>query len=290
VKRLASISTGAAIVVAGLSLAVTGGVSLAASTAAGGPARATVTSAAKLPKITVAMTGKKITVGGALQSGGVQVVATVTGERQGEPIFVRLNPGVAMSRFLKLLQANADPNNLTGIGSIVTDAAVARGHTSTIQADLKPGRYVALDIAANGQPPLTTFTIVKATSPAKLPAPHATVAAIEFGFRGPGKLHDGELVRFANHGFLVHMIDFGRARNAADAAKAARLLRQGKLRQAGPLITSQGTFAGPLSHRSSQQEVIRNRPGYYVLVCLMETQDGRDHILLGMERVIRIVK
>jgi len=289
-KRLASISTSAAIVAAGLSLVVTSGVSLAASTAAGGPARASVTSAAKLPKITVVMTGKKITVGGALQSGAVQIVAAVNGERQGEPIFVRLNPGVPVSRFLKLLQTNADPNSLTGIGSIVTDVAVAGGHPRTIQADLKPGQYVALDIAGNGQPPLTTFTIAKATSPAQLPAPKATIAAIEFGFRGPGKLHDGELVRFANHGFLVHMIDFGRARNATDAYKAARLLRQGKLRQVGPLITSQGSFAGPLSHRSFQQEVIRNRPGYYVLVCFMQTQDGRDHILLGMERVIHIVK
>ena len=289
-KRLASISTSAAVVAAGLSLVLTSGVSLAASTAAGGSARTAATSAAKLPKITVASTGKKITVGGALQSGGVQIVATVTGEQQGELIFIRLNPGVPLSRFLKLLQTNADPNSLTGIGSIVTDVAVARGHTRTIQADLQPGNYIGLDIASNGQPPLTTFTIAKATSPATLPVPQAKIAAIEFGFRGRGKLHDGELVRFANHGFLVHMIDFGRARNAADAYKAARLLRQGKLRQVGPLITNQGSFAGPLSHGSFQQEVIHNRPGYYVLVCFMETQDGRDHILLGMERVIHIVK
>ena len=48
---------------------------------------------------------------------------------------------------------------------------VGRGKTSTIQADLKPGQYVALDVAGNGQPPLTPFTIAKAASPAKLPAP-----------------------------------------------------------------------------------------------------------------------
>jgi hypothetical protein len=290
-KRIASISASAAILAAGLSLAVPGSVSLAASTAAGESARAAVTSAASLPTITVAMTGKKITVGGALQSGGVRIVSTVTGERQGEPIFVLLNPGVTLNQFFKLLpRAAADPNNLYGIASIVTDTMVGRGKTSTIQADLKPGQYVALDVAGNGQPPLTPFTIAKAASPAKLPAPQATIAAIEFGFRGPGKLHHGELVRFANHGFLVHMIDFGRARNAADARKAARLLRQGKLRQVGPLITNSGTFAGPLSHAAFQQQVIRNRPGYYVLVCFMETQDGRDHIVLGMERVIHIVK
>ena len=289
-KRTTSIGTCAAIMAAGLSLAIPGGMSLAASTAAAGAARAAATSAATLPKITVAMTGKKITVGGALQSGGVRIVATVTGEQQGEPVFVRLNPGVPLSRFLKLVQAAADPNSLNGIASIVVDTVVGRGKTRTVQADLKPGKYIALDLANNRQPPLTTFTVAKAASPAKLPAPKATISAIEFGFRGPGRLHDGELVRFANYGFLVHMIDFGRARNAADARKVARLLRQGKFRQARPLITGSGTFAGPLSHRAFQQLVIGNRPGYYVLVCFMQTQDGRDHVLLGMERVIRIVR
>ncbi len=290
-KRIASISAGAAVLTAGLSLAVPGAISLAASTAAIRPAHAVVTSAASLPTITVAMTGKKITIGGTLQSGGVQIVSTVTGERQGEPIFVLLNPGVTLNQFFKLLpRAAADPNNLDGIASIVTDTMVDRGQTSTIAANLKPGQYVALDVAGSGQPPLTPFTIAKAASPAKLPAPEATIAAIEFGFRGPGKLHDGELVRFANHGFLVHMIDFARARNAADAYKAARLLRQGKLGQTGPLVTGGGSFAGPLSHGAFQQQVIRNRPGYYVLACFMQTQDGRDHVVLGMERVIHIVK
>ena len=288
-KRIASISASAVLFAA--LFAIPSSISIAASTAAGGPARASVTSEVSLPKITVAMTGQAITVAGDLQSGGVRIVSTVTGERQGEAIFVLLNTGVTLNQFLNLLpRAAADPNNLDGIASIVTDTTVGRGQTRTIQTDLRPGQYVALDVAGNGQPRLTPFTIATAASPATLPAPEATVAAIEFGFRGPGRLHDGELVRFANHGFLVHMIDFGRARNATDARKAARLLRQGKLRQVGALLTASGSFAGPLSHRSFQQLVIRNRPGWYVLACFMETQDGRDHVVLGMERVIHIVK
>jgi hypothetical protein len=88
-----------------------------------------------------------------------------------------------------------------------------------------------------------------------LPAPQTVIAAIEFGFRSPGMLHDGELVRFANHGFLVHMVDFARVRNAADIRKAVRLLRHGKLRQTGPLVTGSGTLTrchtAPCSSRSS---------------------------------------
>jgi len=290
-KTIGSIKRTAAAIAAGLSLAIPGSIVLAASTAAAAPAHPSAASGASLPKITVAMNGKKITVGGDLQSGAVRIVSTVTGERQGEPVFVRLDPGITPSQFLKVLpRAAADPNNVDGFASIVVDTIVSRGHTSTIQANLKPGEYIALDVAHNGLPPLTPFTIIKAASPAKLPAPKATVSAIEFGFRGSGMLHKGQLVRFANHGFLVHMIDFGRARSAADARKAARLLRQGKLRQVGPLLTGGGTFLGPVSHGAFQQLVIHNRPGYYVLACFMETQDGRDHIRLGMERVIRIVK
>ena len=44
-----------------------------------------------------------------------------------------------------------------------------------------------------------------ASSLQPLPKPEATVRSIEFGLRGPKTLHDGELVAFANKGFLVHM-------------------------------------------------------------------------------------
>jgi hypothetical protein len=50
------------------------------------------------------------------------------------------------------------------------------------------------------------------------------------------------------------------------------------------------SFQGPVSHGALQQQTITARPGVYVLVCFMQTQDGRDHTRLGMERVIRIAK
>jgi hypothetical protein len=291
-KRILSLAAGATAVAATVSLALTGGTSLAAS-AAGAARVARTAQHAALPKITVSMNGKKIAVGGTLQSGGARIVSTVTGEPQGDPIFVRLNPGVTLGQFFALLHssASADPNNLNGVASIVTDAQANRG-TSTIQAYLAAGQYVAFDTVANNPAswPVTTFVIAKSAHPAKLPRPAATLAAIEFAFRGPGRLHRGELVRFVNRGFLVHMLVYAVARNHAGAVRIARLLHAGKENQAQRLSIGFGTFAGPLSHGSSQQLVIRNRPGWIVLACFMETQDGRDHVLLGMERVIHIVK
>jgi len=268
----------------------------AAALALAAPSRASLAAAsaphqAALPTITVKMTGTKITVGGALRSGGVRIVSTVTHEPQGFPAFIRLDPGVTLGQLFALLHsgAAADPNNLDGIAAIVVDAAANRG-TSAVQADLRPGQYVAFDTARNNPAtwPVTTFTIAAAAHPAKLPTPRATIAAIEFGFRGPGTLHNGELVRFANHGFLVHMLVAARGASAAGAAKIAQLLRAGKDGQAQRLATGFATFAGPLSHDAAQQLTVRVRPGWWVLACFMNTQDTREHTQLGMERVIHI--
>jgi len=282
-KRIFALAAAATAGSAALSLALSGGTSLAA----GRPHHAA------LPKISVSMNGKKIAVSGALQSGGVSIVSTVTREPQGAPLFIRLDPGVTLAQFIALLQSSAssDPNNLNGVASIVTDAQANKG-TSVIQADLLPGQYVAFDSVRNNPSswPHTVFVIKKAAHPAALPRPAATLATIEFGFRGPGTLRDGELVRFANHGFLVHMDVYAVARNHAGAVKIARLLHQGKENQAQRLSVGFGTFAGPLSHGSYQQLVVHVRPAWIVVACFMQTQDGRDHVLLGMERVIHIVK
>ncbi len=86
------------------------------------------------------------------------------------------------------------------------------------------------------------------------------------------------------------MIVAARARSAAGARQLARLLRAGKDNQAQRLATDFYSFFGVLTHGAYQQEVIHNRPGYWVLACFMDTQDHREHVQLGMERVIRIVR
>jgi len=279
---------------AGISIAATVSVALSTGIAGAAPVRpaspAAARSAGSLPTITITMTGKKITVGGTLQSGGVQIVSKVTNEAQGSPVLVRLDPGVTLAQFFAALpKIAADQNNIQGLGSFVFSPQANKG-TSSAQANLAPGQYVAADLAPSGQPPLTTFMIPKAASPASLPKPQATIASIEFAFRGPVRLHDGELVRFANHGFLVHMIVAARARSAAGAREIARLLKEGKNGQAQRLATNFFAFDNLLSHGAYQQQVIHNRPGFWVLACFMDTQDHREHTVLGMERVIQIVK
>jgi len=284
------LATGVAL--AGTLISAAAALAMSAGIAGAAQARLNSGAAAKapLPTITLTLTGKKVTVAGTLRSGGVRIVSKVSKEAQAAPLLVRLDPGVTLQQFFAAVpKITADPNNIDGIGAIVFSPEADKG-TSSAQVNLAAGQYVAVDIAPSGPPPITTFVITKSDSPAALPKPGATIASIEFAFRGPARLHDGELVRFANDGFLVHMIVAARARNAAGAREIARLLKAGKDNQAQRLATNFYAFDNLLSHGGYQQLVIRNRPGQWVLACFMDTQDHREHTRLGMERIIQIVK
>ena len=246
--------------------------------------------ATALPQLNVTLTGKSVALSGQVLSGGVEVVAHTTGERSGQLIFVRLNPGVsyAQARAFGMSQASQDLQAIRQIGSIVFDATAPKG-TTHVQVALQPGNYVALDVAQQSGPsPSSPFMIGQSAHPAALPKPAATVRAIEFGFRGAATLHSGSLVRWANDGYLVHMLDVIRTTSQYPAARIVRLLRDGKVRQI-PRSLNTTAGAGPVSWQAYQQQRLNLSPGTYVLACFMNTQDGRDHVVLGMERIVKVV-
>jgi hypothetical protein len=272
------------------SIGITAVVVLALAVPAGGALAAArpQRSAAALPVITVTMNGKSISVSGSMVSGGVKVVSKVTGEASGNPTFVRLDPGVTVAQLLKA--GSGDPNNIALVASVVFSPQASKG-TSSAEVSLKPGNYVALDLnTSESNPALTTFTVSPSSSPAALPKPRAALNAIEFGFRGAGTLHDGELVRFGNQGFLVHMMFAARASSKARAHQVAALLKAGKDNKAEGMTDGSYLFFGLLTHDQSEQQIVSLRPGYWVIACFMDTQDGREHTRLGMERVIHIVR
>jgi hypothetical protein len=271
-------------------LSATGAVALAAASGVAVVASATPTSS--LPKLTIAMNGTSVTVGGALQSGGINIVSTTTKEPQGAPLLFRLNPGVTAAQVQAFRKAHpgAGPDSLAQFGAIVFNAEADRG-ISQVQTTLEAGNYAAVDQAAGSgiTNPLTTFTIAPAASPAVLPAPQGTISTIDFAFRGAAVLHRGELVRFINRGFVVHMVVGGQVRSMAAAHKLIKLLRQ-NANVPNSLTIGQGfTFDGGLSPGAYQQMTITQHPGIWVLICFMNTQDGRSHSQLGMERIIRIL-
>jgi hypothetical protein len=242
-----------------------------------------------LPTLTLAVTPHTITVGGQMVSGAVQIATTVSGEGGDNPGLVLLKPGVTPQQFGAVVAKLGDDTPVDAIdpyGTIVYNSGDAiKGKTTVGYADLPAGTYVALN-NGNGH---AVFTVTQSSAPAAMPRPGATVKAIEFGFRGADVLHEGELVRWYNTGYLVHMFDYGRVPSVAVAKKAEALLLAGKEQQAVKLTLAHGTFANFLSSGQSQESVIDQPPGIYVIVCFMNTEDGRDHSQLGMFRTIRIV-
>jgi len=256
---------------------------------------AAATSASTLPTLTLSLTKTSITVGGTMQSGAVNVVSSGTGVKEGLAILFALKPGVTAAEVEAALKAGAgkDPNKASKYGSIVFDAEVDGSKKNEAQIELQPGTYVALGGEGEGGPNLKSpeFTVTPAASPATLPKPEATVKSIEFGFTGPTKLHDGEVVRFENEGFLVHMDIAFPVKSKADAKKAVHDLLTGHEKDLEKLAAGAPFgFEGPISHEAFMQETITAKPGWYVQACFMETQDGRDHTRLGMERIFKIVK
>jgi hypothetical protein len=250
-----------------------------------------------LPTLHIALSGTKgVSVSGSAVSGAVDVVSTFTGHAPGGPNsngptlgLVRLNPGVSLQQAVGVVGSHhGDINALTPYGALFVDASAP----GTIQTVLTPGNYAALNITGNGQPGVAPFTVSQSSAPAALPSAKATETAIEFAFRGPSVLHDGTMVRSQNRGWLVHMVTLNGARSKAAAIKLVKLLRAGaSMRAARPYLNGAfATLLGPASPGALQQSVLHAKPGYYVEACFMDTQDGREHTQLGMERVVRVVK
>lgn len=284
-KRLTLIVAAvSAVAAAGLS-GLTGG---AAQAGTGNAARA-----GSLPKLKIALNGSKgIKIAGSTQSGAVKVVSTFKGKvpkHSHGPNFalVRLRPGVSLAQAFQAVQrSHGNLDALTPYATLFADAS-APGAIETV---FQPGNYAALNVTGNGQPAVKTFKVTKSSSPAALPAAAAKQTAIEFGFKGPKVLHDGKIVRLLNGGYLVHMIVMTRVRNAQAGRRVVRLLKAGKDGAAQKLATGGTSLLGPASPGAMQQLVLRAKPGYYVEACFMDTQDGREHTQLGMERLIRVVK
>jgi len=252
--------------------------------------------ASTLPTLTATVSPTTITVSGALQAGAVNVASTATAGNEPAVLLFALKPGVSLDEFYAFINTGKlirDPNSLAKYGSVVFDNEAGKGKPTEAQTILQPGQYVAFN--AEGEKPAkwprTTFAVAATPSPAALPAAQATEKTIDFGFRGPSVLKVGELVRFENEGYLVHM----NLALSVKSKKAAKLVVKGLAtgNEKGLQKLSAGppaNFFDPVSSGAVQQEVITAKPGWYVQVCFMPTQDGRPHTLLGMERIIKIVK
>jgi hypothetical protein len=279
-----------------LALRTLGRAAIAACLLVLGPASVTapVARAAPLPGLVVSISSESIAVIGAMDSGAVNVLTTAApGLKEPDSALVLLKPGVTVAEAETYLASNkaGDPNTVSRIGSIVFDSQARPGETTEAQTTLAPGTYVAVN--AEGQRSSrwsrTSFTVTASPVPLPLPGAEVIERTIDYSFTGPTTLHRGELVRFENEGWVVHMDEAFPARTKKSAERLARNLLAGHETAAAKLVSRPPvSFAGPLSTGGLQQERITAAPGWYVQVCFLDTQDHRPHTLFGMERVIRI--
>jgi hypothetical protein len=252
--------------------------------------------AATLPTLNVSVTKTSITASGSTVSGAVNVVTTsAKGMKEPAVILFLLKPGVTPAEFETFAKSKAfsDPNNADKLGSIVFDEEGVPGASTEAQTVLAPGTYILLNAEGENptNPPHSVLTITAAPAPAALPAAQAVEKTIDFGFRGPTKLKVGQVVRFENEGFLVHMNVAFPVKSKRAASEAVRFLKEGKEKKVFKLVKGQPfSFYGPIGAGAFQQETITAKPGWYVQACFMATQDGRVHTALGMERAFQIVK
>lgn len=270
--------------------ALTAGILVAAVAAVSG---ATATAAGTLPTLALTMNGKSITATQSVPAGAVNLVSTVSGEPVASPTLLKLEPGVTFEQaFGAAAKGHGDPNALDGLATIVANPMAPSG-TSTVQTVLTAGNYVALDTTADSPAkwPHVNFTVTPNSSPATLAKPQATIAAQEFRFTGPTKLHDGELVRFENQGYLYHMIIAIPVKSKKNARLLSVYLEAGRDNKAEKLASGQPQqWMGTVGHDAMHQQVLNAKPGTYVLACFMGTQDGREHTRLGMVRTVKVVK
>ena len=258
------------------------------------PSAAPAEASPAMPTLKIALHGTQgVTLSGSTVSGAVNIVSTFTGKAPTGPnsngptvALFQLRPGATIQEAFGAVGASGDLNKLTPYGTLMVDANAP----GVVQTVLSPGNYVALNITGNGLPGFSPFTVTKSPSPAALPPARATESSIEFGFRGPAVLHNGEVVRAENQGFLVHMIVLIGVKDAARGQEVMALLRAGNDKRAQQLATNSFlNVLGPASPGALQQEVLHASPGYYVEACFMNTQDGREHTQLGMERLVQVV-
>jgi hypothetical protein len=251
--------------------------------------------AATLPAVTATVTPTTITIAGALQAGAVNIASTGTGKEPNVAL-IALKPGVGLAELFAALDSNKvskDPNTLSKLGSIVFDVEAGKGKAVEAQTVLAAGQYVALNPEGekSSKWARSSFAVAASAAPVALPAAHAVEKTSEYGFRGPSVLKVGEVVRFEDEGYLVHMNIAFPVKSKKAAKKVLKGLATGQEKgleklASGPPVN----FAGPLSSEAFQQETITAKPGWYVQACFMPTQDGRPHTLIGMERIIKIVK
>ncbi len=115
-----------------------------------------------------------------------------------------------------------------------------------------------------------------------------TFFATDYRFDGPDIVPSGDtIVRLRNHGHEAHHIQLVKLEAAQTPAELIETLH-------GPVTQIPGwakQMGGPNAVGAGGQveALVHLEPGRYVLMCVIPTQDGAPHAVLGMHKTLEVV-
>ena len=262
---------------------------------AGGLLAAGSAQASTLPTLTLTLTKTSITVGGATQSGAVNVVTTGhAASRKGRAILFLLKPGATVAEVETALKngAGKDPNKASKYGTIVFDEEASPGKTNEAQTYLQPGSVRCprrrRRRRAEAQRALHGDRLPHHPARCRRRRPRSARSSSASVDRARGTTASSCALKTKASSCTWTSCSPSRA--TRPPSRSSRICWPGRKR--GSKSSSPGNRSAPGRFRMkpSSRTTITAKPGWYVQACFMETQDGRVHTRLGMERIIRIVK
>ena len=155
------------------------------------------------------------------------------------------------------------------------------GETAEGTVRLEPGRYLAVDIEAEGKPAYSQFSVTGEPDRAPLPPSEATIKAADYSFSATGLKAGENDVVFANSGNEPHMFAAAPLAKGATLADVRRFFRTEKGKP--PIDESKTLSSAVLDGKRSETVRLDLQRGKYVLICFVpDRKGGPPHVAKGM--------
>ncbi len=236
-------------------------------------------------QLTIALTGRALTVDGEPEAGLTEIAFRNDGRGEHEAQLIRVDGDRSEAEVLRQFAATGEgrptPDWLRAAGG--AGPAAAGEEVSSTQV-LEPGTYYAIDTAGGRRPAYASFEVTGEASDAELPAADATVTAEDFSFEATGLRAGTNEVTFDNAGREIHHViafPLAEGRTADDFRRF--VATDGRGGGPPPVDFEGGASSSAFDGGTSGNVTLRLRRGNYVLVCFISNRaGGPPHALIGM--------
>jgi hypothetical protein len=235
-------------------------------------------------RLTIALTGREMTVDGDLEAGLTEITFRNDGRGEHEAQLIRVEGDRSEAEVLRQFAATGEgrptPDWLRAAGGAGL-APAGREVTST--QVLEPGTYYAVDTSGDGRPAFASFEVTGEAGSAELPATDATITARDFTFESSGLRAGVNEVTFDNVGREIHHVIAVPLLEGRTLADARRFLTEERSSGPPPIDFERVSSSSAFDGGTGGNVQLRLDRGRYVLVCFISNRaGGPPHALMGM--------